>query len=73
MTRYAYRSANLQLASDQKRRESGGYLPTIFRRKPKKLLHSSCTGQKQLIFVNYISDLQVTDIKVGETGLRLLA
>ena len=35
-----------------------------------KNLHSSYTGQKRSIFVNYISDLQVTDIMVGETGFE---
>jgi hypothetical protein len=32
------------------------------RRNPQKLLHSSCTGQKYLIFINYVSNLQATDI-----------
>ena len=40
------------------------------RDKPQKLLHSSCTGQKWPIFINYISDLFVTDIMVGETGFE---
>ncbi len=39
-------------------------------RNRKKLLHSSCTGQKWSIFVNYFSDLKVTDIMVGETGFE---
>ena len=40
------------------------------RGEPQKILHSSYTGQKWSIFVNYISDLQVTDIMVGETGFE---
>ncbi len=38
--------------------------------KSKKILHSSYTGQKWSIFINYISDLLVTDIMVGETGFE---
>lgn len=41
---------------------------TDIRHNPQKLLHSSCTGQKWLIFINYISDLFVTDIMVGDWG-----
>ena len=40
------------------------------RRKPQKVLHSSCTGQKWSIFINYISDLLVADIMVGERGFE---
>ena len=38
--------------------------------KSKKILHSSYTGQKWSIFINYISDLLVTDIMVGTTGFE---
>ena len=38
------------------------------RGEPQKLLHSPYAGQKWPIFINYISDLQITDILVGMTG-----
>ena len=37
----------------------------------KKVLHSSCTGQKWSIFINYISDLLVTDIWSGREDSNL--
>jgi len=35
-----------------------------------KNLHSSCTGQKWLIFLNKNNDLLVADIMVGATGFE---